>query len=75
MALEMWILQDKVPESKAVKRCLAIEMRRLRKQRCGYCDGYGHSGNDCPTDYKLRQLRIGVREQVVLVQELRTYGR
>ena len=48
---------------KAIAQVLGVEMDRIGKQRCGYCDGYGHSGNDCPTDYKLDQLRIGVREQ------------
>ena len=50
---------------------IAPEVERLGKQRCGYCSGFGHSGNDCPTDAKLLQLRIGVREQAQLVQYLR----
>ena len=33
------------------------EMEALNKQRCPYCSGWGHSGNDCPTDMKLAGLR------------------
>ena len=43
--------------------CLKLEVSRLGKQKCGYCSGFGHSGNDCATDAKLAQLRMGVREQ------------
>ena len=38
---------------------------------CPYCDGYGHSGNDCPTDAKIAHLRGGVREQNQLLMKLR----
>ena len=34
-------------------------MDKLKRQRCGYCQGYGHSANDCPTDAKLTVLRMG----------------
>ena len=39
------------------------EFKRLKIQKCPYCDGWGHSGNDCPTDAKIKHLRGGVREQ------------
>ena len=36
------------------------EFKRLNKQRCAYCSGFGHSGKDCPTDAKISRLRGGV---------------
>ena len=48
---------------KAAAQSLLVEFTRLNKQLCPYCDGWGHSGNDCPTDKKISQLRGGVREQ------------
>ena len=48
---------------------LGYEFARLIKQKCPYCDGFGHSGNDCPTDAKIAHLRGGVLEaNRVLVQ-------
>ena len=38
---------------------------------CPYCNGWGHSGNDCPTDAKIAHLRGGVREQNKLLQVIR----
>ena len=52
-----------------------LEFERLAKQKCGYCDGFGHSGNDCPTDRKISQLRGGVAEQNKLLQQLRSSSR
>ena len=52
---------------KDVGKTLKIEIDRLAKQKCPYCSGFGHSGNDCPTDYKLGQLRLGVREQATIL--------
>ena len=39
------------------------EVTLLNNQRCIYCSGFGHSGKDCPTDAKLRNLRGGVAAQ------------
>ena len=47
---------------KAAAVFLGYEFERLKKQKCAYCDGYGHSGNDCPTDHKISHLRGGVLE-------------
>ena len=67
-----WTLQTKLTEIKtnagdqrikAAANVLSFEIERLAKQRCPYCDGFGHSGNDCPTDHKIAQLRGGVNEQ------------
>ena len=59
-------------KQKAGAACaLAGEFGRLDKQVCPYCDGYGHSGNDCPTDAKISHLRRGVREQNELLQDIR----
>ena len=38
---------------------------------CPYCDGHGHSGNDCPTDAKIAHLRGGVQEQNKFLQATR----
>ena len=54
---------------------LTFEFDRLKKQRCGYCDGWGHSGNDCPTDKKIDQLRGGVKEQDEVLTQIRKEGR
>ena len=35
------------------------EFELLYRQRCAYCSGYGHSGNQCPTDAKLLLMRRG----------------
>ena len=51
------------------------EFERLAKQRCPYCSGYGHSGNDCPTDAKISHLRGGVREQNAFIQKCRKEAR
>ena len=56
---------------KELAKVLSLEIARLAKQKCAYCDGFGHSGNDCPTDRKLDQLRGGVREQTLLIQLIR----
>ena len=56
---------------KAAAIVLNFEFERLGKQKCGYCDGWGHSGNDCPTDRKISQLRGGVAEQNKVLQKLR----
>ena len=50
---------------------LMLEFDRLGKQECPYCNGFGHSGNDCPTDRKISWLRGGVREQTQVIQEAR----
>ena len=51
------------------------EFERLAKQRCAYCSGWGHSGNDCPTDAKLTHLKGGVSSQSKLINELRKVTR
>ncbi len=58
-------------EVKYTARVLGYEFTRLEKQRCPYCDGFGHSGNDCPTDHKIAQLRGGVLEQNRVIQVIR----
>ena len=50
---------------------LEVEFLRLYKQICAYCDGYGHSGNDCPTDRKIAILRGGILEQNKVIQAAR----
>ena len=50
---------------------MQLEIDRLNKQKCGYCSGWGHSGNDCPTDKKLLHLRLGVREQATIITQMR----
>ena len=58
-----------LPRFKGAAVVLGYEFARLIKQKCPYCDGYGHSGNDCPTDAKIAHLRGGVLEaNRVLVQ-------
>ena len=56
-------------------RTLKLELARIGKQKCAYCDGFGHAGNDCPTDFKLNQLKMGVREQAQVVMSLRKAAR
>ena len=60
---------------KDIGTTLKLELTRIGKQKCAYCDGFGHAGNDCPTDFKLAQLRIGVREQAQLLLEMRKAAR
>ena len=70
-----YIAQQKTEETKTQKygpaTALDPEFERLNKQVCPYCDGYGHSGNDCPTDAKIKHMRGGVREQNKLLQAIR----
>ena len=54
---------------------LLLEFQRLAKQECAYCNGFGHSANDCPTDLKLQHLRVGVQEQTQYLNELRKLAR
>ena len=54
---------------------LEYEFERLNKQRCAYCSGWGHSGNDCPTDSKIDQLRGGVKEQTQVLIFIRKQAR
>ena len=56
---------------KTAATVLSYEFDRLKKQKCAYCDGYGHSGNDCPTDHKISQLRGGVLEANRVIQAIR----
>ena len=79
-----WTMQTKLTEisnkndSEALRvaaSVLSLEFARLAKQKCGYCDGFGHSGNDCPTDRKISQLRGGVAEQNKIIQGLRKASR
>ena len=58
-------------ETGAAAKVLKFEFDRLNKQKCAYCDGFGHSGNDCPTDFKVSQLRGGVQEQTKVIQMIR----
>ena len=62
--------QDK-EETKLAATVLNYEFERLTKQKCAYCDGYGHSANDCPTDVKVAQMRGGVDEQNKVLQRIR----
>ena len=55
------------PKQKVIMDSLLMEIERLHKQKCAYCSGFGHSKSNCPTDYKLSQLSMGVREQKVAV--------
>ena len=61
--------------SDVAAQTLAKEFTRLAKQECAYCNGFGHSANDCPTDLKLQQLRVGVQEQTQYVLKLRKLAR
>ena len=58
-------------QTAAAARILKPEIDRLNNQRCPYCSGYGHSGNDCPTDAKISNLRQGPREQAAIISLLR----
>ena len=77
MQTEQWefevILKQKIAEypNWCVYKAIKTETDRLVKQRCPFCSGWGHSGKDCPTDYKLSQLCGGVREQTQVIQFLR----
>ncbi len=75
-----WTMQEKLteiinhgqsPREKGAALMLSVEFARLVKQKCGYCDGFGHSGKDCPTDHKIANLRGGVAEQNKVLQQLR----
>ena len=75
-----WTLQTKLtgivggiyPQTlKDAASVLNFEFERLKKQKCAYCNGFGHSGNDCPTDRKVAQMRGGVEEQNKILQRVR----
>ena len=68
-------LNDKNEAIRVAASVLSVEFTRLAKQKCGYCDGFGHSGNDCPTDRKISHLRGGVAEQNKIVQQVRKASR
>ena len=50
---------------------LELEFARLNNQRCWACSGYGHAPKDCPTAVKIATLRVGVREQTKLIDQLK----
>ena len=60
----------KNPDCSSTKT-LILEFKRLNIQKCSYCSGFGHSANDCPTDAKLRQLRVGTAEQTEFMKSVR----
>ena len=75
-----WFIHDYVsnmiPLDDAVERDVHVvavfeELERLNKQRCGYCDGFGHSGKDCPTDAKLSHLTGGIAAQSRIIARAR----
>ena len=51
--LDKLISETNDAKKKGVMTTLQLEIDRIAIQVCAYCDGNGHSGNDCPTDYKL----------------------
>ena len=50
---------------------LQDELNLLAKQRCPYCDGYGHRAADCPTDTRINLLRQGVGAQRKILNDIR----
>ena len=75
-----WTFQKKLGEKvsgaatsnlKKAAEVLQLEFNRLAKQKCPYCDGFGHAGNDCPTDKKIAQMRGGVLEQTQVLTAIR----
>ena len=54
---------------------LRFEIVRLSKQECCFCSGFGHAGDDCLTNEKLKKLRGGIAEQTNWVNELRKKAR
>ena len=60
---------------KLAAKTLLPEFDKLLKQVCPYCDGFGHAGKDCPTDFKISQLRGGVHEQNKVLQLIRNLSR
>jgi hypothetical protein len=75
-----WTMNTKLTEQanngataaiKLAATVLGYEFQRLAKQKCAYCDGIGHSGNDCPTDRKVSQMRGGIKEQNTILQLIR----
>ena len=62
-------------QTKYVWGALWSEVSTLAKQRCAYCSGYGHSGNNCPTDAKLSILRSSYRGYRKLLTEARKAAR
>ena len=64
-----------VDKTAVAAKALLPEFNRLKLQNCGFCDGWGHAGDDCPTDIKLSMLRGGVKEQSEIITQLRKEGR
>ena len=71
LKVEDAIANEVTAKMKGVAKVLRLETARLIVQICPYCDGFGHSGNDCPTDHKIAHLRGGVREQSQLLMRIR----
>ena len=61
---------DQHPEDLAALT-LKLEVDRLGKQECAYCDGFGHSKEDCATNKKLTWLRASVKDQADYVNAVR----
>ena len=52
-------------------KVISDEVDKLFKQRCQYCSGFAHSTNDCPTDHKLRTLRLGPSSVAKVIKDIR----
>ncbi len=58
-------------KKRTTAKVLSYEFERLNKQKCAYCSGFGHSGDDCPTDAKISLLRGGILEATCIISEIR----
>ena len=66
--------QQPSPEKNAAG-VLKLEVDRLAKQLCCFCNGWGHSGHDCPTNRKVGWLCAGQSVATRIVVEARKESR
>ena len=65
------ISADRDKAKREAAETILLDLNKLKKQRCPYCQGYGHSGKDCPTDRKLAPLRNGTAEMKQVLMAVR----
>ena len=71
----LYLDQNTSKVDNGAKAALKVELHLLLSQKCAYCSGFGHSGNDCPTDHKLSLLRLSTSANRVLITTARKEAR
>ena len=53
------------------RELLLAELRKLQKQKCPVCDGFGHAYKACPTDRKLQNACSGFTVTMAYLKKIR----